>query len=400
MILAIVIACTAIGAVVLTRPSIDKDAIELRQYETEIPERDGSGNRPDTAPQITSVNMLAVGDNLIHSSIYKQAKARTSDGSYDFMPVYENLADMVAAADIAVINQETMMAESFDVSTYPCFNTPTVMASQLASIGFDVLTIANNHMLDKQTTGLIETLDLINSTPGLTSAGAFHSSDEYTQIKPVEVNGIKFVFLSYTEHTNGINIPEDKESYIVYLDELDVVEQQVKYAETVADVVVVSMHAGIEYSDDENDIQRNFAQNVVNWGADLVIGTHPHTLQPVEYVSNTEGKEVPVLYSLGNFVSAQDRVRRLIGGMANITFTKNHKTGEVTVSKPQLDIVITHYGSGYAGIKLYRLADYTDALASSHGLSDMSIDFIYEHIRKVIGDEYLIDEYKSQEVST
>ena len=161
------------------------------------------------------------------------------------------------------------MAQSYEVSTYPCFNTPTVMASQLASLGFDVLTIANNHMLDKQSFGLIETLDLINATPGLTAAGAFHSREEYNRIKTVTVNDISFAFLSYTEHTNGITIPDSKESYIVYLDELDDVKAQVEYAETVADVVVVSMHAGIEYSDDENDVQREFAQNVVNWGADL-----------------------------------------------------------------------------------------------------------------------------------
>ena len=392
MLLAIFIAVAAIVAIAFTRLSVSDDAIEFKEAE----EIYSQVKEQEKAPEFSVVNMLAVGDNLIHKPIYQQAQARTSDGSYDFMPVYQNLAGVVSGADIAVINQETMMAGSFDVSTYPCFNTPTVMASQLASLGFDVLTIANNHMLDKQSKGLIETLDLINATPGLTCAGAFHGSDEYTQIKPVTVNGISFVFLSYTEHTNGITIPEEKESYIVYLDELDVVEKQVKYAESVADVVVVSMHAGIEYSDDENDVQRNFAQNVVNWGADIVIGTHPHTLQPVEYLTNTDGKEVPVLYSLGNFVSAQDKVRRLIGGMANITFAKNSSTGEVTVSKPQLDIVITHYGSGFSGIKLYRLADYTDSLAASHGNSDMSIEYIYNHIRKVVGDEYLIDEYKSK----
>ena len=386
MLLAIVIACTAIGVAVSTHPSVDRDSIEFQTVGYTVPEK----------PRVTSVNMLAVGDNLIHKPIYEQAQARTTDGSYDFMPIYKNLADTVAAADIAVINQETMMAQSYEVSTYPCFNTPTVMAGQLASLGFDVLTIANNHMLDKQSFGLIETLDLINATPGLTAAGAFHSREEYSQIKTVTVNDISFAFLSYTEHTNGITIPDSKESYIVYLDELDDVKAQVEYAETIADVVVVSMHAGIEYSDDENEIQREFAQNVVNWGADLVIGTHPHTLQPVEYLNNGKGKDVPVMYSLGNFVSAQDKVRRLIGGMANVTFTKNHVTGEVTVSKPQLDIVITHYGAGFAGLKLYRLADYTDSLAASHGNSDMSAEYIYKHIRKVIGDEYLIDEYKTK----
>jgi len=217
MLLAIFIAVAAIAAVALTRLSVSDESIEFQAAE----ENHFENEEQEKTPEFSSVNMLAVGDNLIHKPIYEQAKARTTDGSYDFMPVYQNLADIVSAADIAVINQETMMAESFDVSTYPCFNTPTVMAGQLASLGFDVLTIANNHMLDKQSKGLIETLDLINATPGLTAAGAFHSSDEYSQIKPVTVNGISFVFLSYTEHTNGITIPEEKESYIVYLDELE-----------------------------------------------------------------------------------------------------------------------------------------------------------------------------------
>ncbi len=387
LLVAVAVAVGSLAGIVLANiSSMPEDAIE---FQTQT-------NATTKKPLSTSVSMLAVGDNLIHEPIYNQASARTTDGSYDFMPVYENLASLIAAADIAVINQETMMAESYDVSTYPCFNTPVVMASQLSELGFDVLTIANNHMLDKQSFGLIETLDLINKTPGLTSAGAFHGREEYEQIKTVTVNDISFAFLSYTEHTNGITIPEEKESYIVYLDELDDVRTQVEAAEKVADVVVVSMHAGIEYSDTENDVQRNFAQNVVNWGADVVIGTHPHTLQPVEYLTNTQGKEVPVLYSLGNFVSAQNRVKRLVGGMANLTFTKNHVTGEVTVSKPQLDIVITHYGAGFSGIKLYRLADYTPSLAAAHGNSDMSIEYVYDHIRTVIGDEYLIDEYKSK----
>ncbi len=385
--MAVAVAVGSLGVVVLGNISrVPENAIEFQTQ----------AGTTEKKPLSTSVRMLAVGDNLIHEPIYNQALARTSDGSYDFLPVYENLADTIAAADIAVINQETMMAESYDVSTYPCFNTPVVMASQLSELGFDVLTIANNHMLDKQSFGLIETLDLIDKTPGLTSAGAFRGREEYDRVKTVTVNGISFAFLSYTEHTNGITIPDEKESYIVYLDELDDVRMQVEAAEKVADVVVVSMHAGIEYSDEENDVQRDFAQNVVNWGADVVIGTHPHTLQPVEYLTNNNGKEVPVLYSLGNFVSAQNKVKRLVGGMANLTFTKNQVTGEVTVSKPQLDIVITHYGAGFSGIKLYRLADYTPALAAAHGNSNMSVDYVYDHIRTVIGDEYLIDEYKSK----
>lgn len=385
LVLAVVIACVGVGFAVSSRRSISDESLELSptQFIT-------------TAKRTASVNMLAVGDNLIHKPIYEQAQSRTKDGSYDFSPVYANLKDLITAADIAVINQETMMSSLHEVSTYPCFNTPTVMAKQLADLGFDVLTIANNHMLDKASKGLISTLDLINSTDGLLASGAYHSREEYTDLEIVNVNGITFAFLSFTEHTNGITLPTDKEDYAIYLEERDDVRLQVEYADKAADVVVVSMHAGVEYSDEPYYVQTEFAQDVVNWGADLILGTHPHTLQPVEYLTNPEGKEVPVLYSLGNFVSAQNKPKRLIGGMANITFHKDFSTGEVKIDKPLFDIVITHYRAGYSGLKLYRLADYTSSLAASHGVGDFTLDFIYDHIRTIIGDEYLIDAYKTK----
>ncbi|HBL41355.1 MAG TPA: capsule biosynthesis protein [Ruminococcaceae bacterium] len=387
LILVAFLAVLGVAFAVTSHSSVSKDSVELKTDSavTTAPE-----------PRSTTVKMLAVGDNLIHKPIYSQAQARTKDGSYDFKPVYANLKETIQSADIAVINQETMMSSSRPVASYPCFNTPTVMAQTLADLGFDVLTLANNHMLDTQSSGLIETLDLINSTPGLIGVGAYHNREEYKQIKTLTVNEIKFAFLSYTEHTNGIALPSDKADYIIYMDESDDVKMQVQYARTVADVVVVSMHGGVEYSDTASDFQKAFAQNVVNWGADVVIGTHPHTLQPIEYLTSTDGRQVPVLYSLGNFVSAQDKYKRLIGGMAWLTFTKDHVTGKVAVDKPQLDIAITHYGAGFSGLKLYKLSQYSDSLASRHALSALTMKSIYEQIRSIIGDEYLIDEYKAK----
>ena len=203
LVLAVVIACVGVGFAVSSRRTISDESLELSptQFVT-------------SAKRTASVHMLAVGDNLIHKPIYEQAQSRTKDGSYDFSPVYANLKDLITAADIAVINQETMMSSLHEVSTYPCFNTPTVMAKQLADLGFDVLTIANNHMLDKASKGLISTLDLINSTEGLLASGAYHSREEYTDLEIVEVDGITFAFLSFTEHTNGITLPADKEDWI------------------------------------------------------------------------------------------------------------------------------------------------------------------------------------------
>lgn len=364
--------------------NIPKDSIELLPTEFQT-----------VAKRTSTVNMVAVGDNLIHTAIYQQAQNRTGDSSYNFLPVYDDVKDLIGAADIAVINQETMMYSERAAASYPCFNTPVEMAQNLADIGFDVLTIANNHMLDVSSKGLISTLDLINSTEGLHASGAYHSREEYTAIKTVTVNDITFAFLSFTEHTNGIPLPDDKDDYIVYLNELDDVKLQVEYAAGVADCVVVSMHAGTEYADNYNSIQSEFAQKVADWGADLIIGTHPHTLQAVESITAADGRQVPVMYSLGNFVSTQNERKRLVGGIANISITKDFSSGEITVGKPQLDIAITHYRAGRSGVKIYRLANYTDELASVHGVSGFSLDFIYEHIRNILGDEYLIEEYRT-----
>lgn len=376
--------CIAFAVSSSVSSTIPKDSIELLPTEFQT-----------TAKRSSTVNMVAVGDNLIHTAIYQQAQNRTGNGSYNFLPVYDDVKDLIGAADIAVINQETMMYSERAAASYPCFNTPVEMAQNLADIGFDVLTIANNHMLDVSSKGLISTLDLINSTDGLLASGAYHNREEYTAIKTITVNDITFAFLSFTEHTNGIPLPEDKDDYIVYLNELDDVKLQVEYAATVADCVVVSMHAGTEYADNYNSVQSEFAQKVADWGADLIIGTHPHTLQAVESLTAADGRQVPVMYSLGNFVSTQNERKRLVGGIANISITKDFSSGEITVGKPQLDIAITHYRAGRSGVKIYRLANYTDALASVHGVSGFSLDFIYEHIRNILGEEYLIEEYRS-----
>ena len=376
--------CIAFAVSSSVSSTIPKDSIELLPTEFQT-----------TAKRSSTVNMVAVGDNLIHTAIYQQALNRTGNGSYNFLPVYDDVKDLIGAADIAVINQETMMYSERAAASYPCFNTPVEMAQNLADIGFDVLTIANNHMLDVSSKGLISTLDLINSTDGLLASGAYHNREEYTAIKTITVNDITFAFLSFTEHTNGIPLPEDKDDYIVYLNELDDVKLQVEYAATVADCVVVSMHAGTEYADNYNSVQSEFAQKVADWGADLIIGTHPHTLQAVESLTAADGRQVPVMYSLGNFVSTQNERKRLVGGIANISITKDFSSGEITVGKPQLDIAITHYRAGRSGVKIYRLANYTDALASVHGVSGFSLDFIYEHIRNILGEEYLIEEYRS-----
>ena len=387
LLIAVVLAVTGIVLVKKSRPHISRDSMELTAQADEGSAEPGKSGK-------TSATMLCFGDNLIHNTLYQQASVRTNGNGYDFSPVYENIKDMVQAADIAVINQETMMAKSFPVSSYPMFNTPTDMAKCLADTGFDVLTISTNHSLDVQSKGLIETLDLINSTPGLQAAGAYHSRDEYTKFKLIDANGISFAFVSFVEHTNGITLPADKEDYLIYWDETEDIRNVVSQADEAADVVVVCMHGGTEYADYVDDNQRKLVDLVVECGADCVVGTHPHCIQPVETVKGPDGADVPVMWSLGNLVSAQkDDPKRLVGGIGSVTFTKDLGSGKVTVSKPVMDVSVTHYGYGFSNIKIYTLSQYNSSLASVHGIGNMTMDYIYNRVNELFG-EFLKEEYR------
>lgn len=344
---------------------------------------------------ISEATLLAVGDNLIHDVIYYQAARRTDDGSYDFLPVYEQIRDKISAADIAYINQETPMAGSLEPSTYPMFNTPPEMAEDLSDLGFDVINIANNHMLDKGVQGLSETIELLRNTDGISAViGAYDDPEGYGEPVIVEKNDIKFGFVGFTQHTNGLRLPKDNANMIIYTDNTDEMYLRIQELKAASDVVIVSVHWGDEGYNIPNDYQRELARQFADWGVDIVIGTHPHVLQPIEYLSGENGSETLVFYSLGNFVSAQIDPANLIGGIAEITVRKNHTTGEVSVFAPELNFVITQYGTGFSDLHLVDLEDYTEQQAAQHGIvlkygKKFSLDYIHDFIGETIDSRFL-----------
>lgn len=362
------------------------------------PEQDSLKEENQNPPEdvITEATLLAVGDNLIHDVIYYQAKSRTDDGSYDFLPLYEQVKEQISAADIAFINQETPIAGSMEPSTYPMFNTPEEMAENLAELGFDIINLANNHMLDKGIKGLRETIGILRNTEGISAViGANCGSEENGWSAVIEKNGIKFGFVGFTQHTNGLHLPEEETDMIIYTDNTEEMYNQLQKLKASADVVVVSVHWGDEGSNIPNTYQRELAQQFADWGADIVIGTHPHVLQPVEYVRGEDGGETLVFYSLGNFVSAQIDPENLIGGIAQIAVTKNHTTGEVAISAPKLDFVITHYGFGFSNLHLVKLENYTEEQASQHGIvlkygKKFGLEYIQNCIEKTIDSRFFV----------
>ncbi len=323
---------------------------------------------PEIAPVPLTATLAAVGDDLIHDVIYQQAAARAPDGGYDFLPAYQRVQNEIASADLAVINQETPLAGSLPPSSYPQFNTPPALAQTLCELGFDVANLANNHILDQGKDGLVQTVELLRGVDGIIPAGVYLDDWEYSHPPVVERGGIRFAFLGFTQHTNAPRLTGADAGTIVYTDEADAIRRQIATAHRLADVVVVSVHWGEENSSDPTPYQRSVAQMLAEAGADLVFGSHPHRLQPVEWLSGREGRRTLVFYSLGNFISAQLEPANLVGGVAHVTVTKNPQTGEVALTDPYMTFVVTHYGAGFRQLELYPLEEYTDELAARHGV--------------------------------
>lgn len=366
--------------------SVDVSFDEIQNTQDETLEK-MSVSQPPIEAQTVSATLLAVGDNLIHDVIYQQALTRGEGKEYQFFPVYSAIADTISQADIAYINQETPIASSKSPSSYPLFNSPPELADTLSDIGFDVINLANNHMLDQGVSGLQETVHLLSNNPNFSVIGVNSASPI------INCNGISFGFVGFTQHTNGISLPKTNSEMIIYTDQLDLIQQQIQEIQNSVDVTVVSVHWGEEGSSAPTPYQKELAQKLTEWGADIIIGTHPHVLQPIEYLTASNGHRSLVMYSLGNFVSAQAERANLVGGIAKLTIEKD-SSEEISIINPHIDFVVTQYGPGYSNLHLVPLEAYTDELATQHGITkrsgqSLSPDYINELIHSVIDPEFL-----------
>lgn len=343
-------------------------------------------------PEDSMVHLTAAGDNLIHSSIYKQAQARATDGGYDFDFAYEHIKPLING-DINILNQETPICNDiFEPSTYPCFNSPTQLGDKMLSLGFNVFNHANNHILDRGVKGTEATLDYWASKNAIV-CGAYRNEEDMNDIRLRTQNDITFSFLGFTEHTNGLKVREGSDVKVIYTSDLETIEKQITEAKKLSDVVVVSVHWGVENSHIITDAQRGLAQKMADWGADIIIGTHPHVIQDMEFIKRNDGTPVLVAYSLGNFISAQDVNNRMIGGVLDFNVRKNGVTEEITIEDVKFIPVVTHYDWGFADIRVYPFSEYTKELADAHGVrakSDFSYDFIVKTLTDNISKEFLV----------
>lgn len=358
---------------------------------TEPPQTTATSQTEPPPPDIRTVHLVCAGDNLIHSSIYKQAKRRAEangEDGYDFDYVYEKVEKYLDGADIAILNQETIVTDELEPSDYPRFCSPADLGEKMIEMGFNAFSLSNNHILDRGEEGLLATLRFWDSHEGIIRYGAYRDEEDMNNIRTMEVNGVTFAFLGYMEHTNGLSLPSDSECKITYFDELDLIEQQVRRADEIADVVIVSAHYGKETINEQTQTQLDLTQKLVEWGADLIIGTQPHTAQGMEYIQKTDGSNAFVFYCLGNFVSAQSYELTMVGILGDLDIVKNMDTGEVTIENVKAIPIITQYGYNYSNIHIEPYATYTEEMLEDHGCDGFDQDTI-DYVLSFIPEEFL-----------
>ena len=323
---------------------------------------------PTPTPEVHTVNLMAVGDNLIHSTVYEFAEQ--DDGTYDFTDIYKYIADDIGQADLACIQQETILvSDPANYSNYPSFGTPDAMADSLTAVGFNVVCQASNHTTDMGETGISDTLAAWAKHPEVTVLGLHGSQEDADTIRVVEKNGIKIALLDYTYGLNGALPENDYEIDLMDEDHKDLIESQLEQAKTMADITVVFMHDGTEDSFVPDEDQKTWAQLFADHGVGLVIGTHPHVAEPVDVITGKDGNKMPIFYSLGNCVSSQRDTFNMLGGMAKATITKDETGTYVSQYNitPLVNLIQSGgtHGLGYQ-FHVLHMDDYTDELAATH----------------------------------
>lgn len=348
---------------------------ECTLSDVSIPEEQVENNLIIEAPKKEDINikMSVIGDIMCHNSQYIDAY---NGSTYDFSYVFTDIKDYISSADIAVGNLETTFAgKARGYSNYPTFNTPEQLATNLRDFGIDVVSTANNHCMDKNYSGLVSTLNFLDEA-GVSHTGTSRSKEEQDTILIKDVNGIKIAFLSFTYGTNGIPIPSDN-SYSVNLIDKDLILNQLSLAKELSpDLICVSMHWGIEYQTKQNSEQEKWADFLFKNGVDVILGSHPHVLQPMEKrtVTLEDGstKDCFVIFSLGNFMSGQTKPNTRNSIILNIDFTKNGETGKTSIGSVSY-IPIYMYKSNIGTTKKYRILDIEKSIANYDNGIDTSI---------------------------
>ena len=319
-------------------------------------------------------SLAAIGDIMCHNTQYMDAYNSSTD-SYDFSYVFEDIQTYIQSADISIGSLETTFAgKDRGYSNYPTFNSPEQLAYDLSEMGLDVLSTAGNHALDKGFSGLSNTLDVLDDA-NISHSGTYRTQEDRDSVLIKDVNGVKVAILSYTYGTNGIPVPSDKE-FCVNLIDKDLIKKDIENAKSQnADVIISCMHWGIEYQTTPNDEQEDLADFLFENGVDIILGNHPHVLQPMEKRSVTlaDGtvKDCFVVYALGNFICDQNSENTRNSIILNLDITKN-PDGKISIDKVDY-VPIYMYKNSNLSIRKMKLLDIEKSISDYENGVDTSI---------------------------
>ena len=333
------------------------------------------------------LSMIMAGDGLLHGYVYRDAQ---KNGSYDFSNQLEYVKDLVKNYDIKYWNQETIFGgKDRGYSGYPRFNSPSEFGDNMLDIGFNMVSLANNHSMDQNESGVRNSVAYWN-TKDIVWNGQSDSEENRLAHIYGEKNGIKYAMLSYTMHTNGLPVPSGK-SYLVNVYDKEKVKADIEAVRPNVDVLFVAMHWGEEYTHKPNSNQRETAQYLASLGVDVIIGCHPHVIQPIEKIVNQEtGKETIVYYSLGNFISNQGDEMKRVGLLGTLDITKTVDKGETTIKIDNVggELHYTYYTSAH---KNYKVVPFSNPNIGSYVSNYKTIYEKYKNITTGGNEEFIIN---------
>ena len=380
-----------------SQPSQYSEPLNNSESESVLTQETEESEIPSEEPP-QELQIVMVGDMLMHSRLIDSGLK--ADGTYNFDHLFVNVQEFIQAADIAIVNQETIMGgKELGYSGYPRFNSPYELADAEVKAGFNVILHATNHTTDKGKEAVLNCMNYWDTNyPDIAYLGINKTQEEQdNNIYVFEQNGIKVAILNYTYTLNGNRMPSDM-PYLVNLMTKGVSEEKViadiKKAEEIADFTIVCPHWGTEYKLTVSSTQEYWTEIFLENGVDLVMGAHPHVIEPIEWVTDEDGNRMLVYYSLGNYVNGTSSTKgnlaqRMVGGIADVTIGRN-EAGEVVILEHDVVPIVCHIDEGDA-YTVYYLEDYTAEMAQENRIrlqdSAFSLDACWDVVHQVWGEE-------------
>ncbi len=336
-----------------------------------------------------SFTFMGVGDNLLHDVIFHNNDLSLKD--IDYNDIYTNMKKYTKE-DINYINYETICAgteNGLELGGYPSFNGPTAFNDAVANAGFNWFSLCSNHTYDRGTTGVLTELEYLKEhEPNVTITGAYASQKEANTPTVIKVNGIKVGLASYAYGFESEPTNDSDTEWMVNKISEEKIRSDMKKLNKVSDVQIVSMHWGTEYQTTPDDDQEKYAKLLNELGVEVIIGTHPHVIEPVEWI-HSKNQDTLCYYSLGNLISAQNATENMIGGMARFKCTYDFKKKKAKVSDAEFLPTITYYDSNFNNYALYTIKEWTDKQAETHEVTvteggDMTKKTIQDYVKEVM----------------